>query len=540
MSLTYTQEHSIPSDYSSGDVDITFTFDYLDDGDIKVYQTNTSGTPLVLGTDWQFKGKKEVTLLTASSNYTISADQKYLVQRETQVDKASVTYAPGSSVRAEDLNNNQLQVLYASQEREERSVASTGGTVTGDVNIEASSIVFKGTTTDNNHETTVTAKDPTGDATITVPNLTGHIAILAADPGSTTISSTPAELNKVDGYTGDHTDLNKIDGVTNGTVATSKAVVVDANKDVTGFRNVTATGEIGGATGNFSSNVTVATPTADGHAATKAYVDSVALAAIPDSDKGDISVTGTGTTWTIDNGAVTLAKQADLAANSIIGNNTGSDATPIALTATQVRTLLSVAENANNYTHPNHGNGGGGDATSSADGDITIRNGAVSYAKMQDVSATNIVLGRSSVGAGDVEEITCTSAGRALLDDADASAQRTTLAAAGTGTVNTFSLTQSGNEDDASNDAAINMSLGNFIKVGSTNPSGTPTGLVAGTSGIFHAASAAPTSWNSAFKHPAGLYTAPTAFPAIAPWYIVDATSGSEKILVGSWTQGIV
>jgi len=43
------------------------------------------------------------------------------------------------------------------------------------------------------------------------------------------------------------------------------------------------------------------------------------------------------------------------------------------------------------------------------------------------VSATNKLLGRASAGAGDMEEITCTAAGRALLDDADAAAQRDTL-----------------------------------------------------------------------------------------------------------------
>tara|TARA_R100000988_G_scaffold103702_1_gene84251 strand:- start:19 stop:2706 length:2688 start_codon:yes stop_codon:yes gene_type:complete len=40
------------------------------------------------------------------------------------------------------------------------------------------------------------------------------------------------------------TDMEKLDGITNGTVAASKAVVVDANKDASGFRHVTATGAV--------------------------------------------------------------------------------------------------------------------------------------------------------------------------------------------------------------------------------------------------------------------------------------------------------
>jgi hypothetical protein len=61
--------------------------------------------------------------------------------------------------------------------------------------------------------------------------------------------------------------------------------------------------------------------------------------------------------------------------------------------------------------------------------DAATANDAVTYAKMQNVSATDKVLGRATAGAGDVEEIPCTAAGRALLDDADAAAQRATLVA---------------------------------------------------------------------------------------------------------------
>lgn len=78
-----------------------------------------------------------------------------------------------------------------------------------------------------------------------------------------------------------------------------------------------------------------------------------------------------------------------------------------------------------------------GDVTMVATGAITISSlaveagmiagSAVTYAKIQNVSVTDRLLGRSTAGAGVVEEIACTAAGRALIDDATAAAQLVTL-----------------------------------------------------------------------------------------------------------------
>ena len=61
--------------------------------------------------------------------------------------------------------------------------------------------------------------------------------------GGTAITATAAEINKLDGVTADTSELNYVD-TTAGTVAASKAVVVDSNKDTSGIRNLTITGTL--------------------------------------------------------------------------------------------------------------------------------------------------------------------------------------------------------------------------------------------------------------------------------------------------------
>ena len=53
------------------------------------------------------------------------------------------------------------------------------------------------------------------------------------------------------------TDINLIDGITNGTVIASKAIITDSNKDISGGRNITISGELDAATLDISGDADI-------------------------------------------------------------------------------------------------------------------------------------------------------------------------------------------------------------------------------------------------------------------------------------------
>ena len=72
------------------------------------------------------------------------------------------------------------------------------------------------------------------------------------------MTATHTELNLLDGVTANTTELNYVDVATLGTAEASKALTVDASKDVTGIRNITATGALSVGSGTVGGN-TIAT-----------------------------------------------------------------------------------------------------------------------------------------------------------------------------------------------------------------------------------------------------------------------------------------
>jgi cytoskeletal protein CcmA (bactofilin family) len=85
-------------------------------------------------------------------------------------------------------------------------------------------------------------------------------------------------------------DLESIDGITAGTVAASKAAIVDTNKDITGFRNITLTGELDAATLDVSGDADI-----DGTLEADAItIGGTAIASVLSPVAGSSSIVTTG------------------------------------------------------------------------------------------------------------------------------------------------------------------------------------------------------------------------------------------------------
>jgi hypothetical protein len=120
-----------------------------------------------------------------------------------------------------------------------------------------------------------------------------------------------------------------------------------------------------------------------------------------DGDKGDITVSNSGSNWTINNDSVTNAKLDNMAQATIKGRASGAGTgDPTDLSATQVRTIINVEDGANNYTHPNHT----GDVTSTNDGATVAQSTMIS-----GKSANSGLVGTEEVlinNSGTLEKIT--------------------------------------------------------------------------------------------------------------------------------------
>jgi len=126
--------------------------------------------------------------------------------------------------------------------------------IDGTLTVDGTAIDFNATSTLAIDNTNTTNGITIGTSTSGVPISIGHGTSEVTINDNLTVTGTltlgsNAELTEA--------ELEMLDGITAGTVAASKAVVVDSNKDIASFRNVTLTGELDAATLDISGNADI-------------------------------------------------------------------------------------------------------------------------------------------------------------------------------------------------------------------------------------------------------------------------------------------
>ena len=126
--------------------------------------------------------------------------------------------------------------------------------IDGTLAVDGTTISLDATTSLNIDNSNTSNGITIGTATSGVPISIGHSTSEVTINDNLTVTGT---LTLGSGAALAEAELEMLDGITAGTVAASKAVVVDANKDAASFRNVTLTGELDAATLDISGHADI-------------------------------------------------------------------------------------------------------------------------------------------------------------------------------------------------------------------------------------------------------------------------------------------
>ncbi len=173
---------------------------------------------------------------------------------------------------------------------------------------------------------------------------------------------------------------------------------------------------------------------------------------------GEVTGSGTGSfAATIAANAVTNSKLAQIATQTFKGRTSAGTGVVEDLTVAQMKTLLNLSGT------------NSGDQTITLTGDVTgtgtssfpstIATNAVSYSKMQNVTASNKVLGRVTAGAGIVEEISTTGTGNVVRSTSPALVAPTGIVKSDVGLANVDNTSDISKPISTATQTALNLKI---------------------------------------------------------------------------------
>ena len=171
--MAFTTENVDTGDGSK--TDFSFTFPYINESDVKVTITDANGDPQP-NTAFTFANATTLSFTTAPAN-----NRTIRIFRDTNLDNAEVTFFAGSAIRAEDLNDNQNQVLFSAQEVENNAILLTGGTMTGPLVLDDTTLQIQ----EGSDTLTIDAPTLTADRTVSFTDVSGNV-VTTGDTGTVT------------------------------------------------------------------------------------------------------------------------------------------------------------------------------------------------------------------------------------------------------------------------------------------------------------------------------------------------------------------
>ena len=338
----------------------TYSFTPIEADDVFVYVWNTSTDSWDLKTVTTHYTHNTNTKTITFGSAPASGIKNVLITRKTDITNPRVDYVAGSSIRSQDLDNNQTQVLNALQERAQLDIQSPE--LHGNLDMNSKKITEVGTPTAGTDAATKNYVDDKVDSTI----------------GTLTFAGDTAPSNPTSGDRWFDTSLGRsfvyYNDPTGDSYWVDAAPQLDSSTSGSNYTLPAATASsLGGI--KVGTNLSIA----------NGVLSAAGTSGVADGDKGEVTVSNSGGTWNINNNAITSAKiqNGSIANEDLAGSIQGTKLLESTITETQLATnSVGSSELKDNAVDTN-----------------AVQNDAVTYDKIQNGTQSNRVLKTTANGS---------------------------------------------------------------------------------------------------------------------------------------------